>query len=125
MITAWRRTQVSTDGERGFPQIQDADDRGFQSVREELGSTSLIMDWQSPRNKKWIRAIALILTITFINQDIVWAQGGTPAWSKGESGSFAVKQPPGVQGGIAIPKDVAVTKEVYTTAVGDKTIINI
>src|SRR3989338_3051056 len=93
-------------------------------MRDELGSKSLIMDWQSPRNKRWIRIIALILVVTFIHQDLVWAQGGTPIWSKGPNGSFALKTPVNVNGGIAVPKDVAVTKEVYTAG-GDKTIINI
>ena len=101
-----------------------AKEREFKSTREELGSKSLIMDWQSARNKKWIRAIALILVITFINQDLTWAQGGTPIWSKGSNGSFSYKPPLNVNGGITIPKDVAVTKEVHTTT-GDKTIINI
>src|SRR3989338_5536698 len=97
---------------------------GVESTREELGSKSLIMDWQSPRNKHWIRIIALILIVTFINQDIIWAQGGTPVWSKGQNGSFAYKQPLNVTGGVAVPRDIAVTKEVYTGANG-KTIINI
>ncbi|MDP3791354.1 MAG: glycosyltransferase family 2 protein, partial [Candidatus Omnitrophota bacterium] len=97
------------------------------STREELGRKSLIMDWQSARNKKWIRAIALILIVCFVNQDLVWAQEGSPVWSKGQNGNFALKpQPVTPQGGIAIPKDVAVTKEVYkSTNGGDKTIINI
>ena len=97
------------------------------STRGELGGKSLIMDLQSARNKKWIRAVALILTACFINQDLVWAQEGTPVWSKGQNGNFAVKtQPVTPQGGIAIPKDVAVTKEVYNSSnSGSKTIINI
>ena len=87
-----------------------------KSTREELGQISLIMDWQSARNKKWIRTIAFILIVCFVNQDLVWAQEGTPVWSKGQNGNFAVKpQPVTPQGGIAIPKDVAVTKEVYNS----------
>ena len=55
---------------------------GKPTTREELGSTSLIMDWQSVRNRKWIRLIALLVVFAFINQDIVWAQGGNPVWGK-------------------------------------------
>ncbi|MDP3789957.1 MAG: glucan biosynthesis protein, partial [Candidatus Omnitrophota bacterium] len=102
-------------------------------TREELGSKSLIMDWQSQRNKKWIRVIALLLIVTFVNQDLIWAQGGTPVWAKktnpsagsGQDGSFSVNTPVNVNSNIAIPKDVAVTKEVYNAAGGNKTIINI
>ncbi|MBN2453494.1 MAG: hypothetical protein JXB40_04455, partial [Candidatus Omnitrophica bacterium] len=94
------------------------------STRDEMGSKSLIMDWQSPRNKKWIRIVALILVVTFINQDLVWAQDGAPVWSKGQNGSFSFKPPVNVASPINVPKDVAVTKEVYT-APGDRTIINI
>ena len=46
----------------------------------------LIMDWQSPRNKWWMRIVAVTLTIAFIHQDIVWAQEGTPVWSKQSAG---------------------------------------
>ncbi|MCM8761072.1 MAG: hypothetical protein NC933_02910, partial [Candidatus Omnitrophica bacterium] len=91
---------------------------------EKPPARSLIMDWQSPRNKKWIRLVAIVLVVTFINQDIIWAQGGTPTWSKGQNGSFSFKTPVNVDGNITVPKDFAVTKEVYT-APGDKTIINI
>ena len=111
-MNAWQDTKVHPRGGTG------------KSTREEMGAKSLIMDWQSPRNKHWIRTIALLLVITFINQDLVWAQSGTPIWAKGQNGSFAFKPPTPVNGGITIPKDVAVTKEVYTTS-GDKTIINI
>ena len=85
------------------------------------------MDWQSARNKKWIRTIAIVLTVCFIHQDLVWAQGGTPVWSKGQNGSFNFKKPAEpnqLNGNINIPKDVAVTKEVYR-GTGNKTIINI
>ena len=102
---------------------QRSDIRDEKSTREELGATSLIMDWQSPRNKKWIRSIAIALIVCFINQDIIWAQEGAPVWSKGQNGSLSFK-PTNVNGSIAVPKDVAVTKEVFTTS-GDKTIINI
>ena len=94
------------------------------TTRDELGSGSLIMDWQSPRNKNWIRTIAILLTICFVHQDLVWAQGGTPIWAKGQGGSVAGKTE-GADGQITIPKDVATTKEVYKSATGDKTIINI
>ena len=93
------------------------------STRDELGGASLIMDWQSPRNKKWIRTIAIGLIVCFVNQDIVWAQSGTPIWTKTQAGSSNFK-PLNVNASIAIPKDVAITKEVFKT-VGDKTIINI
>ena len=93
---------------------------GKSTTREELGSTSLIMDLRSPRNKKWIRTIALLVVFAFINQDIVWAQGGDPAWGK----HAASVNPLNVNNNINVPRDVAVTKEVYNST-GDKTIINI
>src|SRR3989338_3941324 len=95
-----------------------------RSTREELGSKSLIMDWQSPGNKKWIRTVAIVLVFAFIHQDLVWAQSGTPIWSKGTNGGFPFKPPLNVNGGITIPKDVAITKEVFSAS-GAKTIINI
>ncbi|MCX5665841.1 MAG: hypothetical protein NT036_02165, partial [Candidatus Omnitrophica bacterium] len=71
--------------------------------------------------------MAAVLIVCFINQDLVWAQEGTPVWSKGQNGNFAVKPLATTpQGGISIPKDVAVTKEVYKSTNGDdRTIINI
>ncbi|MCX5679414.1 MAG: hypothetical protein NTZ95_01910 [Candidatus Omnitrophica bacterium] len=93
---------------------------GKPSTREELESTSLIMDWRSTRNKKWIRLIALLVVFAFINQDIVWAQGGDPIWGK----QAASANPLNINSNINVPKDVAVTKEVYNST-GDKTIINI
>ena len=89
-----------------------SDNRISASTREEMGSSSLIMDWQSQRNKKWLRIIALILTVCFIHQDLVWAQGGTPIWAKAPNGSFNFKAN-GQNTPINIPKDIAVTKEVY------------
>ncbi|MFA6320648.1 MAG: hypothetical protein WCY36_02185, partial [Candidatus Omnitrophota bacterium] len=56
----------------------------------------------------WIRLIAVTLTIAFIHQDIVWAQEGTPVWSKPSNGSFNVKTPinnNNLNANIAIPKD--------------------
>ncbi|MBU0604710.1 MAG: hypothetical protein KKH77_00275, partial [Candidatus Omnitrophica bacterium] len=99
-------------------------EKNIASTREELGSNSLIMDLQSPRYKRWIRAIAITLVITFINQDIIWAQDGAPIWSKGQNGNLSFEPPVNVNSPISVPKDVAVTKEVYT-APGDRTIINI
>ncbi|MFH1752806.1 MAG: hypothetical protein ABH875_01365, partial [Candidatus Omnitrophota bacterium] len=99
-------------------------EKNIGSTREELGSNSLIMDLQSSRHKRWIRAIAITLVVTFINQDIIWAQDGAPIWSKGQNGSLSFKPPVNVNSPINVPKDVAVTKEVYT-APGDRTIINI
>ncbi|MFA6079744.1 MAG: hypothetical protein WC779_08380, partial [Candidatus Omnitrophota bacterium] len=93
------------------------------STREELGSTSLIMDWQSRRNKKWIRTVALLLTVCFIHQDLVWAQGGAPVWLNAPTGNVSARPQSNPASGITIPKDVAITKEVFNA--GDKTIINI
>ncbi|MDD5423256.1 MAG: hypothetical protein PHT32_07565, partial [Candidatus Omnitrophica bacterium] len=76
------------------------------------------MDWQSAHNRGWIRIIAILIVICFIHQDIVWAQGGSPVWSKGSNGTFNVNTK------IDLPKDVAVTKEVHTGS-SPKTIINI
>ncbi|OGW95336.1 MAG: hypothetical protein A3K16_03065, partial [Omnitrophica bacterium RIFCSPLOWO2_01_FULL_45_24] len=120
-MLAWqsRKNSVQKNSKSAFIQSDSI------STREELGSNSLIMDWQSLRNKKWIRAIALILIICFVHQDLVWAQGGTPIWSKGSNGSFNFKPPVTPQGGVAVPKDIALTKEVFKSTAGDKTIINI
>ncbi|MDD5496593.1 MAG: hypothetical protein PHP46_05800, partial [Candidatus Omnitrophica bacterium] len=83
------------------------------------------MDWQSARNKKWIRVIASFVIICFLHQDIIWATDGIPVWSKGPNGSFSVKPANTANGDVNIPRNIAETKEVYTTKVGDKTIINI
>ena len=71
------------------------------------------MDWRSPRNLWWIRIVAYIIIIAFLNQDLVWAQGGNPVWSKPVTSPTAVTT---VNGNINIPKDVAVTKEVYNAS---------
>jgi len=87
------------------------------STRSELGSTSLIMDWQSQRNKKWIRTIACVLVVTFIHQDIVWAQGGTPTWWT-RAQNNVINKPllnNKLNANISIPRDLAVTKEVYNS----------
>src|SRR3989338_5974971 len=99
-MLAWqsRKNSVQKNSKSAFIQSDSI------STREELGSNSLIMDWQSLRNKKWIRAIALILIICFVHQDLVWAQGGTPIWTKGQNGSFSFKGAAPLNGGIAIPK---------------------
>lgn len=60
------------------------------------------MSFNSPAHKPWVRALAIILIATFINQDIVWAQGSV---------------------GVTVPKNIASTKEVLNS--GGKTIINI
>ncbi|MFA6142838.1 MAG: putative PEP-binding protein [Candidatus Omnitrophota bacterium] len=91
------------------------------------------MDLQSPKNKRWIRAIALFVVFAFINQDLVWAQGGNPVWSKPQTPASSNTQSNNINlnGNIAIPKDIAVTKEVYQgqaasgNGTGSKTIINI
>jgi hypothetical protein len=86
------------------------------------------MDWKSYHSRKWIRTIASILVVTFIHQDALWAQGGTPVWSKQANGNFSFKQPISTQGEpIRVPYDVAVTKDshVAATSPGTKTIINI
>ena len=68
----------------------------------------------------WIRLISITLTIAFINQDIVWAQEGTPVWSNKANGDN------NLNADITIPKDVAITKEAFRGNNGDnKTIINI
>ncbi len=64
------------------------------------------------RNKGWIRIAAIILIVTFINQDLVWAQDGASVLSKGQAGSFS------------LPKDLATAKDVHVAKSG-KTIINI
>ncbi|MDO8535723.1 MAG: hypothetical protein Q7S30_01750, partial [Candidatus Omnitrophota bacterium] len=78
------------------------------------------MDWQSPHNKWWIRIIAIVLTIAFINQDIIWAQDGAPVWSKqSRPEDFVTRKGagndmlfPGHE--TSIPRDIATVKEVYS-----------
>ncbi|MFH0764595.1 MAG: cellulase family glycosylhydrolase [Candidatus Omnitrophota bacterium] len=95
-----------------------------KAQKDEPQEVSLIMDWRSPRNLWWIRIVAYFIIIAFLNQDIVWAQGGTPTWLT----KTVSKEVPGT---FSVPKDVAVTREVYnssqrTTEDGRrKTIINI
>ncbi|MFH0764596.1 MAG: hypothetical protein V1927_06290, partial [Candidatus Omnitrophota bacterium] len=111
--------------------MMDAWQAKDSSVQEDLGSKPLIMDLQSSRNKRWIRIIALVLIVAFINQDIVWAQGGTPAWSKPAPSSNPPQSNQVRIARITIPKDVAVTKEVYSSSqrtnepTNQRTIINI
>ncbi|MCX5666038.1 MAG: hypothetical protein NT036_03190, partial [Candidatus Omnitrophica bacterium] len=122
-MNAWQaRRKAPQNGD-----VEEISSRDSLSTREELGRKSLIMDLQSARNKKWIRAIALFLVVTFVNQDLIWAQEGSPVWSKGQNGNFALKtQAPASHGAMPIPKDIAVTKEVYnSTNGGGNTIINI
>ncbi|MFA6143010.1 MAG: hypothetical protein WC738_06950, partial [Candidatus Omnitrophota bacterium] len=71
--------------------------------------------------------MAYFIIITFLNQDIVWAQGGNPVWSKPQTPASSNTQSNNINlnGNIAIPKDVAVTKEVYNSGSSSKTIINI
>lgn len=70
------------------------------TIRGELGSSSLIMDWQSKRNKWWIRTVALLVVICFIYQDIVYAQGGTPVWQQAKVDSR--------QNGKVLPNDIRI-----------------
>ncbi|MDD5428492.1 MAG: hypothetical protein PHI58_04570, partial [Candidatus Omnitrophica bacterium] len=66
----------------------------------------MLSAWQ--QKPWWIRLIAIILAAAFIHQDIVWAQEGTPVWSKPANGSFNVKAPINnndLNANIAIPKD--------------------
>ena len=80
---------------------------------DSLNEKPLIMDWRSSHNRWWIRVVSITLTIAFIHQDVVWAQEGAPVWSRPSPD-------------ITIPKDVAITKEVYQGSDADKkTIINI
>ncbi|MFA6079734.1 MAG: hypothetical protein WC779_08330, partial [Candidatus Omnitrophota bacterium] len=64
------------------------------------------------RNKGWIRIVSIILIVTFINQDLVWAQDTASVLSKETAGSFS------------LPKDLATAKDVHIAKSG-KTIINI
>jgi len=75
--------------------------------------------------------IAVIIISCFINQDIIWAQGEVPVWSKGPTTNTAYKAPADPVNPISIPKDLAVTTETFkaplraTNGEGQKTIINI
>ncbi|MFH0764592.1 MAG: hypothetical protein V1927_06270, partial [Candidatus Omnitrophota bacterium] len=105
--------------------------KGYAMMQESEIKPNIFLDLTGSRNKRWIRIIALALIVAFINQDIVWAQGGTPAWSKPAPSSNPPQSNQVRIARITIPKDVAVTKEVYnssqrTTEDGRrKTIINI
>ncbi|MFA6142837.1 MAG: hypothetical protein WC738_06065, partial [Candidatus Omnitrophota bacterium] len=91
---------------------------------------NIFMDLTSPRNKRALRVISFVLIVAFINQDLVWAQGGTPIWSK-PAQTTSQNEKLGTVPNFSIPKDVAVTKEVYNgkstsgQKSGPKTIINI
>ncbi|MFC1577258.1 hypothetical protein ACFL3N_02850, partial [Candidatus Omnitrophota bacterium] len=104
----------------------------FKSAREAQDEPNpLIMDLRSPRNKRWIRLIAWVIIIAFLNQDIVRAQGGEPILLKSAAPSDKTlrynynKQAPidNLQG-VSIPQNIAVTKESYDSGGGD-IIINI
>ena len=76
-MLAWRKNNNSVD------------------AREEMReTTALIMDLRSSRNKVWMSAVAWVLIICFINQDIVWAQSGTPVWVKQSSANTPAKTDP-------------------------------
>ncbi|MEI7463684.1 MAG: hypothetical protein WCK03_04805 [Candidatus Taylorbacteria bacterium] len=119
-MLAWRKNDKSSLEGPTFNLFSPGDG----AIREEMGGASLIMDWQSPRNKKWIRTVASFIIVAFLNQDIVWAQGGNPVWAKPPVVNTANKTQADLNTNIAIPKDVAVTKEAFD-ANSDKTIINI
>ncbi len=85
-----------------------------KSVKNELTSKCLFTGWQSHRKKKWICLIAIILTCTFIPQNIAYSQDAAPIWSKEQNGN----------GDVRIPKEIAVIKESYAASNG-KTVINI
>ncbi len=67
------------------------------------------------------KAIAILLVLAFVNQDIVWAQAGEPlfqkAYTQGQS------QPSGLKD-ISLPKDLAITRDRYDSGKEDL-IINI
>ncbi|MFC1590071.1 NAD-dependent epimerase/dehydratase family protein [Candidatus Omnitrophota bacterium] len=102
---------------------------GIDNAQRDRGDARpLIMDWRSPRKKKWIRAIALIIIIAFLNLDIVYAQGGEPIWLHAKPAAAKEDHP---QKRIfsdihnaKIPHNIAVTRDKYDTGNGD-TIINI
>ncbi|MFC1590855.1 hypothetical protein ACFL42_05135, partial [Candidatus Omnitrophota bacterium] len=83
------------------------------------------------RNHKGVKLIAWLIILTFINQSIVWAQGGEPIIIKSAAPSDKTlrynynKQAPidNLQG-VSIPQNIAVTKESYDSGGGD-IIINI
>src|SRR3989338_6995663 len=88
------------------------------------------------KDKIWFKVISISLVIAFLNQDLVWAQGGQPVWlehkqspanlgdsplKRGQSPITAVKE----LNGISIPKEIAVTKGVSTASGDGNLIINI
>lgn len=86
----------------------------------------LIMDWRSTRNRWWMRAVASVLVLAFVYQDIAWAAPAdtvAPVEKRFPAGND-LSRPSNVNGSISIPRTIAVTKDVFTAA-GDRTIINI
>jgi hypothetical protein len=103
----------------------------FISVRQEIGNKSLIMDWQSPRNKWWMRLIAITLVIAFIHQDIAWATDGSLSWITDKNNNNQVNANSLANNtfkanNIQVPKDKASIQHVHQGDSNDqKTIINI
>lgn len=71
-----------------------------KTVERQMNSGGVFVGIQNQRSKKWICRIALIVTLTFIPQGVIYSQD------------------------ITIPKGVAVIKESYAAS-NNKTIINI
>jgi len=97
-VNAWRLQEKTgtSDGER-------IGDTPF--IQRVMRWGRVLSSWIGvvPGTNGWLRTIALILVITFINQDIVWAQGGSPAWSH-QDGTSAFKPTTTANGNISVPK---------------------
>ena len=81
------------------------------------------------KDKIWVKGLAVLLVITFINQDIVWAQGETPniAQNKPQNSFNSVKNtsnPALLVNELTIPNNIASSKSRYNSG-NDELIINL
>lgn len=93
-------------------------------------SAKVSIDLRSGYRRLYVRIMAMLLVMAFGSQILVQAQGSAPAWSKGENSSVGIRDydgslPVNINNNIRVPKDIAVTEDVYNAAGADKTIINI
>ncbi len=99
-----------------------------------VGFTRADIGLSSGYRRPCVRIVAILLILTFGIQILAQAQGGAPIWSKGESslagvrdydGDLPINESVNVNNSICVPKNIAITKDVYNAEGADKTIINI
>ena len=71
-----------------------------------------------------VRIVAILLIMTFGIQTMAQAQDTAPVWPKGDNSLASARNYAGSLS-VKVPKDIAITKDVYRAAGADKTIINI